>query len=532
MKQPGSVRNFLSDRAPAVPKVFSLSAIALFAIIVLLPIFYMILAPFLSEGFGHLNDISFFDNRHLTLSKNSLGLAAGTTFFCLVIGIPLAFLFYKTDLWGRRIFSVLYIIPILIPPYIQAITWCHLSDFLRYFLLLDIHSLGGAIFVLTLSYFPFVTLMTLSGLKVIDRNLEEASLLYRGRLCTLRHITLPLVTPYILSGAMFVFIFSIVDFGVPDILRVNVYPVEIFIQFSAFYNERVATILSLPLIVITLFLIFLQKWHMKDRSYIQMSGGYSKATPFHLRWFNIPTFCFCFSLIGLSVVLPISVLFKIAGPISNYLRVLSTSLDQIEYSLLLASSGAFITLILAFSLSYIIEKSNTGTKIPLSFLTVMPLAISATTLGIGLIKVWNRPVADYVYGSSLIIIIGYIARFMPFSEITIASGLKQISPRLEEVASLITPKWKRIIQRIVIPLLRHSLITGFLIVFILSFGELGTTLLIIPPGRETIPIKIYNLMHYGADQMVAALCLILIAIILAFSGLFLVLYKKSEKKIM
>jgi iron(III) transport system permease protein len=53
---------------------------------------------------------------------------------------------------------------------------------------------------------------------------------------------------------------------------------------------------------------------------------------------------------------------------------------------------------------------------------------------------------------------------------------------------------------------------GFFIAFILSLGELGTTLLVIPPGRETIPIKIYNLMHYGADQLVAALCLILIVI--------------------
>jgi iron(III) transport system permease protein len=81
-------------------------------------------------------------------------------------------------------------------------------------------------------------------------------------------------------------------------------------------------------------------------------------------------------------------------------------------------------------------------------------------------------------------------------------------------------------RNIVMPLSRQSLITAFFIVFILSFGELGTTLLVIPPGRETIVIKIYNLMHYGAEQLVAALCVILIAIILAMSGLFLVFHKK------
>jgi iron(III) transport system permease protein len=67
---------------------------------------------------------------------------------------------------------------------------------------------------------------------------------------------------------------------------------------------------------------------------------------------------------------------------------------------------------------------------------------------------------------------------------------------------------------------------GLFIVFILCFGELGMTLLVMPPGRETIPIKIYNLMHYGADQMVAALCLILVLFILLIAGGFLACFKK------
>jgi iron(III) transport system permease protein len=66
-------------------------------------------------------------------------------------------------------------------------------------------------------------------------------------------------------------------------------------------------------------------------------------------------------------------------------------------------------------------------------------------------------------------------------------------------------------------------------VFILSVGELGTTLLVIPPGRETIVIKIYNLMHYGAEQMVAALCVILIVITLAISGFLWLLHKNLIK---
>jgi iron(III) transport system permease protein len=434
-------------------------------------------------------------------------------------------------LWGREIFGMIYIIPVLIPPYIHAIVWSHLNRFIRQFLSLDIHTLWGAIFVLTLAYFPFVTLTTLSGLKSIDRNLEEASLLCHGRWHTMTRITLPLVTPHIFSGAIFVFIFSIIDFGVPDILRVNVYPVEIFIQFSAFYDERAVTILSLPLMAITFFLILLQGWHMKERSYIQISGGFSGTIRHHLEVFNILAFGLCLIVLGLSVVVPVAVLLKVAGPLSTYTRVLSTSAGQIAYSLILASSGAVITLVLAFSLSYLIERAKTRVRTPLSFAAFIPLAIPAITLGIGLIKVWNRPLADVVYASSWIIIFGYVSRFIPFGAITVTSGLKQLNPNLEEAACLGSPHWTRVIRRIVIPLLRPSLITGFFIVFILSFGELGTTLLVIPPGMETIPIKVYNLMHYGAEQMVAALCLLLVAIVVAFSGLFLIFHKRVTKRI-
>jgi iron(III) transport system permease protein len=492
----------------------------------------MVIAPVWLLTFGHSEDYSFlFDERHLSLAKNSLGSAFGATIFCLAIGIPLAFLFNRTTLWGRGIFGTLYIIPLLIPPYIHAIVWSHLDHFFRLFFGLDIHTLWGVIFVLTLAYFPFVTLMTISGLKSIDRNLEEASLLCHGRWKTLTRITLPLVTPHIFSGAIFVFIFSLIDFGVPDILRVNVYPVEIFIQFSAFYNEGAAMILSLPLIAIPLLLIALQKWNMRERSYVNISGGFSKGMRYQLGWLNIFAFCFCLIVLGLSVASPIAVMLKVAGPLSNYIRVLMTTKDQIGYSLILAFSGGILALFFAFPMSYMIERSKTRLRLLLEFASFIPLAIPATTLGIGLIKTWNRSVVDIVYGSALIIVLGYIARFIPFLIISTKSGLRQVGPSLEEVAFLATTRWTRVMRRIVVPLSSRSLIAGFFIVFILSFGELGATLLVIPPGRETVPIKIYNLMHYGADQMVAALCLILILIILTFSGFLLLFHKKIAKSV-
>lgn len=160
----------------------------------------------------------------------------------------------------------------------------------------------------------------------------------------------------------------------------------------------------------------------------------------------------------------------------------------------------------------------------------LPLAVPAVTMGIGLITIWNQPLMDIVYGSSLIIIFGYVARFIPFAVAAAISGLRQLDTKLEEAAFMASSNWWRVMGKIVVPLISPSLITGFFIVFILALGELGTTLLVTPPGRETISLKIYNLMHYGAEEKVAALCLVLMAAILMFSTVFLILHRKLEKR--
>ena len=504
----------------------------------------MVIGSFWADGQLSLSSYRelLFDKRQIGLIKNSFGLSFGATLLSLAIGVPLAFLSAKTDLCGRKIVGVVYFIPILIPPYMHAIVWTHLLSknglvnqcIARLFLLketpFDIYGLPGAIFVMTLAYFPFVTLLTVSGLRSIDRRMEEASLLHHGPGKTMKGITLPLVAPHILCGALFVFIFSVINFGVPDILRLRVYPLEVFIQFSAYYNEKAAMALSLPLVALTLLLVALQKWYMKDRSYVNLASGFEETKRYHLGRLQGLACIFVFAALFLSVVTPIAVLLNVAGPLSTYVKVLETSKTQIGYSIVLALFGGLSMVCLAFFISYFIERTaSRATKTVVEFATLIPFAIPATVLGIGMIKVWNRPITDVIYGSSLIIILGYVAHFIPFTVRITSSALKQVSPHLEEAGFLITNSWIRVIWKIVLPLMRPGLLAAFFIGFILSLGELGTTLLIMPPGKTTLPVKIYNLMHYGAEQMVAALCLVLIGIILVFSGIFYLAYKKVTK---
>jgi ABC-type Fe3+ transport system permease subunit len=133
-------------------------------------------------------------------------------------------------------------------------------------------------------------------------------------------------------------------------------------------------------------------------------------------------------------------------------------------------------------------------------------------LGIGLIHVWNREWSDPVYTSTWILIFAFVSGYSPFVIKVVSAKISQIHLEWEEAAILGTGSRIRTLTGIVLPLALPGLMAGFFIGFILSLFNLGTALLVVPPGKGTLPISIYNFMHYGAMEIVYAQSLILIAI--------------------
>jgi iron(III) transport system permease protein len=376
---------------------------------------------------------------------------------------------------------------------------------------ITIYGINGAIWVLALSYFPLITLLTITGLSSMDHKLEEAGRLVQTEFGVLRKITIPLMIPYILSGAIFVFIFSLSNYGVPSLLRVNTYPIEIFAQFSAYYDNNSAIVLSLPIVAITVMLILWQRKFMKDKSYVTLENSSARSRIIKMRNGKGIISVYPFIIIFLSVITPLAVLLINSGSLTAYARAFQTAFSQIISSFILAFSAATLMTILGFFIAYVIERVKVRGKAFIDILTFIPFSVPATIFGIGLIKVWNRPYAEIIYGSSLIIVFGYVSRFIPFVIRAISANLKQINKNLEEATLLNDVGWLRRVFRISLPLLAPGLLAGWAIAFVFCMGELGTTLLVIPPGEATLSIRIYTLMHYGANQLVSALGVILIA---------------------
>lgn len=507
-------------------RIFYSTVIFLFFIIVFLPLILVFGSSFKEIG----SALSGFNMNSLkekfVIISNSFAIAFFTSLFSLIIGAPLAFLVSRTNLYFRKIIKSLCIIPFFIPPYIQAYAWIFIlgkKGFLNTALMkifsmqepiFTIYGIKGVIFVLTLSYFPVVMFLISIGLESTDPTLEDACSLYRSKLGVTRWITFPLVFPYLIAGIIFTFIFAFSQFGVSALLEVRSYSVDLFVQISSFYNESRAALNSLPILLFILFLIIFlsRKWEKgffaifitKDKKrFVKLSN-----------WGQALGLIFSLLVIFLSFVIPIGELMFQSRSLKVIIAALKASAKPIITSFLLAFISASLIVILSLILSSLLNKS----KFNLSFriATILPLGIPGSILGLGLIKLWNNELTGFIYSSFLIIIIVYIARFIPYGILALYSNLKQVDNNLQDAAALSGASQFKINKDILIPLLKPGIKFAWVITFILCLGELTSTVLVVPPGHETLSLRIYSLMHYGESSLIAAASLI--PLLLSLSG--------------
>jgi len=456
---------------------------------------------------------------------NSLLIATGTVICSLILGLPLAIFLVKTDLPFKKWLKYLYLIPIFIPPSIMALTWISLGGSMKW-----LFSPFGAIALLTLCFFPFITLLSSGGLSAVGRDLEEAARLDYAEMGVLRHITLPYAFGYILAGALFVFVFAISNYEIPALLGINTFPVEIFAQFSGYYNPQKAFLLSLPLVGLTTLLIIIAGRTLQGRDYVAIGQTWSKPRIIKLSSkVKVAALGFIATLLGASVIFPFSVLARRAEGFAVYLKAIKLSWHELNFSLFWAILGTILVVVFSFFIAYIIERSKTKFRHLLYYASILPFAVPATVLGIVLIKLFNREALNFVYTTPIILLIGYFFRFSPFAIRILSASIAHIDKDLESEAKLCGAGFFRRIFIIVAPLCRPGLVISLAIVFALIMGELGMTILVVPAGASTLILKIYTLMHYGAGKLVAALALISVMVILILIGLLLSFNKWFKK---
>ena len=473
---------------------------------------------------------SFENYRHLLATGRSwkllgsgLTLALSTALISVLVGLPLGLLFAKTDLPLRRAFVLLFTLPLVIPPYITAVSWADVlsphglaSSFIgevtaRKFSGL-LFGLPGCMLVLTTTFMPAVMLATMAFVRTINPRLEEAARLSTRPLGVLRGITVPLIWPGVLLAATLVFLLSLGEFGVPIFLRYQVFSVESFTQFTASYNFGAATASAVPLALIT-FVVLGTEWFVL-REKIQAlrpagEGGDTFIIPLrsHRVWLFALVSVFC----ALVVITPLFSLLVEAGFWQTYVRALHIVGNSLARSIFIAVAGATALTALGFFVGYVIHTRALSISRAVDGGTVLLFALPGTVIGMGLIALWNHPATNLIYATPLIILFGYLAQYTALTGRVTAAGLALVPASMEEAAANVGASWLRRIGLIVLPLTKHALTSGWLIGYIFCLRDTGITMLVYPPGYDTLPVRIFTLMANGAPSLIAAACVFMIA---------------------
>jgi iron(III) transport system permease protein len=170
---------------------------------------------------------------------------------------------------------------------------------------------------------------------------------------------------------------------------------------------------------------------------------------------------------------------------------------------------------IAVLLGYGRERARTrlGSFVDLAFIVIF--AVPSTVIGVGLIGLWNRPgLLGEIYASPVMILLAYIARFLPVAALILAASVRQLPASFEEAAEIAGASWPRAFIRIVLPQIRAGLAAAGVVIFIFAFSELGATVLVAPPGESTLPVRVYTLIANTPSSEVAALALMQSGIVL------------------
>ncbi|NIA16345.1 MAG: hypothetical protein GWP08_19980 [Nitrospiraceae bacterium] len=175
--------------------------------------------------------------------------------------------------------------------------------------------------------------------------------------------------------------------------------------------------------------------------------------------------------------------------------------------------------ILGFVAGYLIQTRAVKYWRSIDSMTIFLFALPSTVIGIGLIGLWNTRWTNLVYGTPLIIVLGYLAKYTALTSRISVTQLAQIPPSMEEAAQVAGAGWFRRMALIVAPLARRGLLAGGFVGYIFSLRDIGITMRVYPAGHETLPVRILTLMANGSPQLIAALCMLMIAVTLLPVGI-------------
>ena len=529
-------------------------AIAILVIVVAFPVLLILFNAFWANGefnFASVVDILKEPETFQAL-LNSLIIATCTTIGSTIVGTFFAWLVTRTDLPHKTFMKSMFLVPFMLPSFIGALAWKMLlspnAGFINQFFIdnfgftgpiFNIYSYYGISIVEIMYLFPFVFIQVCGALERMDPTLEESARISGAGLFTItRKITIPLVLPSILSGALLIMLYSMAHFGTVAVLGIEngIYNIPTLIyerihqSGGSFEAIRTGTVLATVLVITAALIIWLQRKILGSGHYQIIGGKSFRPMELKLRGLRYPLLIFCLAYIAFTILLPTAVIFLVGSlktyglsfalsnlSLDNYKFILfdyKITRDAIFNSVTLGFTAAIITMFAGVMISYVIVKMKVRGKGILEFLGMLPFSVPGSVIALGVILAWSGQFGINLYNTVWIILVAYIARYMAFSLKANSAALEQVHDSLVEASRACGATMWRSLRDVVLPLVRRGMFAAFFLIFLPSLRELTVSIMLYAPTTRTIGVAIYTLNEDGETVMSAALAGIALIIII------------------
>lgn len=554
----------LSGRAPlrlsiSAPRVLFVLVLVVLGYLMLSPLYFIVRTSFTVDtlaGTGGLTLKNYTDiltsSQLLELLRNSIVFAGGVSLVALPIGTLLAWIVARTNTPLRGLAYLTAYASLAVPGIVRAVGWILLlgpqaglvNVWARVLtgnnavIAFDVFSMPGMIFVEGLAFVPLSFLLMVGPLRTMDPSLEESSLMSgAGMLSTVRHITLKLSLPSIISVVMLTFITAVESFDVPALIGipggVSVLTTQIYLAIVKGFNPRYGAASAYGLILIGLVAVALWYYARVTRQankFATITGKGMRTSVIDIgRWRTLSTAIVLLMplLMGAPIIVLLfaSLLPLYASPtlasfttltMKNYHDIVENMnvLGALQNSVLIAGVAASVVIGLASITAWLAVRTNFRGRNWLDLLASLTLVVPGIALGVALLREYvTLPIP--IYGTVVILMIAYATKYLPLGMRFASPAVMRISPELEESAQMSGVGWTTMFRRIDIPLMLPALIGGWIYVFLISMKELPLALLLRSPGNAMLSSQMYEMWENGFTTQIAAFGIIATGLLLA-----------------
>lgn len=504
--------------------------------LILLPLVFLLFQGWVLQGVDESAHV-LLDPQTWGIAARSVGLSAGVALLSILLATPLAWLTHCTNLPGRRALQVLLVLPLAVPSYVSAFVimaalgqggWIHtLLQPLGVETMPDVRGDSGIGALLALTYtYPLALLSLQAALARTDPRLWEAARsLGSTPWQAFRRVIFPVLRPAIANGALLVGLYTIGDFGAVSLLRFKSLSYVIYLRQNSisdtFRNE--AVYLSLLLVALAVALLFLLQWMGgRVKAALNAQAGFRAWPEVPLGRWRWPAFAFGASVVGFGVVMPVVVLVSWLWRGISLGHEIGVPMKEMGISAGLSAIAAVVAVLVAIVPALLGRFSSSKDARLVSLASMTGYALPGIVVALALVSVVTS-YAFSLYQTTMLLLLGYLIRFLPLAIHTLSDALQGQNKRLYDAARSLGCAPAQAWWRVILPQSRAAIWASLAAVFIAVIKELPITLLLGPidlslPGVEdrvrfsTLSTEIWSLTGDEYFSQVSPVVLILLAV--------------------